>query len=74
MLGMLQIVILLGCIYLVVKVISIYQTGLAAAPENRRQAAIFAGLALVIGLGGAGLCFKLMLDQSMSVSDISSPY
>lgn len=76
MIGMLQIVILMGCIYLVMKIIAIYQAGNAVPPERRKSAALLAGLALVIGLGGAALCLWLMIEQSASVSEIGSgmPY
>jgi len=54
MIGMLQIIIIMGCIYLVMKAIAITQAGLAVP-------------AAVIGLAGAALCFWLMLQQSAAV-------
>lgn len=68
MVGLLQIIIIMGCIYLVMKVFDIYQTGLSAAPENRRLASTYGIIAMVIGFGGAAFCFWLMLQQSAEIS------
>lgn len=67
MIGMLQIIIIMGCIYLVMKAIAITQAGLAVPPENRRKANFYALAAVVIGLAGAAFCFWLMLQQSAAV-------
>ncbi|MND89744.1 hypothetical protein D3C80_818130 [compost metagenome] len=73
MVGLIQIVIIMGCGYLVLKVFHIFQTGLAAAPENRRQAMTFALIAMVIGFGTAAICFWLMLQQSASIGSYDTP-
>lgn len=64
MVGLLQIIIILGCIHLVMKVFDIYQTGLAVPSENRRLATVYGIVAMILGFGGAALCFWLMLQQS----------
>lgn len=71
MVGLLQTIILMGCIYMVLKVFHIFQTGLSAPPESRGIAKTFSLIALVIGFGGAGFCFYLMMDQA---AHISGPY
>lgn len=73
MIGFLQIIIVMGCIYLVMKVIAITQAGLAAHPENRAKANFYTIAAVVIGLVGAGLCFWLMLQQSASMPSFDPP-
>ena len=67
MTGLIQIIIIMGCVYLVMKAIAITQAGLAVPPENRRKANFYTLAAVVIGLAGAALCFWLMLQQSAAI-------
>lgn len=73
MVGLIQIIIIMGCGYMVLKVFHIFQTGLAAAPENRRQAMAYALIAMVIGFGVAAFCFWLMIQQSASMPSYDPP-
>lgn len=73
MIGFLQIIIVMGCIYLVMKAIAITQAGLAVHPENRAKANFYTIAAVVIGLAGAALCFWLMLQQSASMPSFDTP-
>ncbi|MDP3379554.1 MAG: hypothetical protein Q8S53_14410 [Brevundimonas sp.] len=72
---MLQIVIGMGCVYLVLKAIAITQAGLAVRPENGRRANFYSVAAMIIGIGGAALFMGLMLDHSEVVAGIgTAPY
>lgn len=74
MVGLIQIIIIMGCIYLVMKAISITQIGLAAHPENRRKATFYTIAGAVIGLAGAAFCLYLMMEQSASIGSIDRGY
>lgn len=67
MTGLIQIIIIMGCIYLVMKAIAITQAGLSVPSENRRKANFYTLAAVVIGLAGAAFCFWLMLQQSAAI-------
>ena len=73
MIGFLQIIIVMGCIYLVMTAIAITQAGLAVHPENRAKANFYTIAAVVIGLAGAAFCFWLMLQQSASMPSFDTP-
>lgn len=68
MLGMLQIIILMGCVYLVLKVIQISQTNLLVPEAHKKSARTLTVIALILGLGGAGGAFFLLLEQSAATS------
>lgn len=75
MIGMLQIIIGMGCVYLVMKAIAITQAGLSAPPENRRRANFYSALAAVLGVGGAVWFLMMMLEHSDVVAGLSpAPY
>ena len=71
MVGMLQIIIIMGCIYLIMKAIHIAQTGLLAPAAGKKNARGLTIAGCIIGVLGAALSFYLMMEQSNS---ISSPY
>ena len=73
MIGFLQIIIVMGCIYLVMKAIAITQAGLAVRPENQAKANFYTIAAVVIGVAGAGFCFWLMIQQSASMPSYDTP-
>lgn len=73
MIGFLQIIIVMGCIYLVMKAIAITQAGLAVPPENRAKANFYTIAAVAIGLVGAAFCFWLMLQQAASMPSFDTP-
>lgn len=68
MLGMLQIIILMGCVYLVLKVIQISQTSYLVPEAYKKQARLLTIVALILGIGGAGGAFYLLMEQSAAVT------
>ncbi|WP_312690024.1 hypothetical protein [Brevundimonas nasdae] len=72
MVGLLQIIIVMGCIYMLLKVIAIVQQGLAVPSENRAKANFYTIAGTIIGLAGAAFCFWLMVQQSVAIEP--TPY
>ena len=72
MVGLLQIIIMMGCIYLVLKAIAITQAGLAVPEANQRRAKFYTIAGTIIGLGGAAFCLWLLMDQSASLQTLDS--
>lgn len=73
MIGMLQIMTYLLCVYLVFKGFEILQIGLASARQDRTAVLVIGVLAVVIAIAVGGYFVKMIDAQASAVSSHSSP-
>lgn len=74
MVGLLQIIIWMGCVYLILKGISVLQTGLASGNEKKGELLALGYAAVIIAIGAAVVFFGLAETQVASLQEIRSPY
>lgn len=73
MVGLLQILIILGIAAVVLLAVGLFQAPLAADPDKRRHAYKLGALAVILAIALGAWCFNLMEAQVGVIGDVSAP-